>query len=70
MMPTAAAPAAASATAPHGPFNEPRGMVFCCDTVPSFLPLGSSTSQSMRMLCLPPLASADFKVTITAGPTK
>ena len=32
--------------------------MFCCDTVPSFLPLGSSTSQSMRMLCLPPLASA------------
>ena len=39
-MPSAAAPAAASAMAPHGPFSEPFGMVFCCDTVPSFLPLG------------------------------
>ena len=56
-MPSAAAPAAASAMAPHGPLSDPFGMVFCCDTVPSFLPLGSSTCQSMRMLCLPPLAS-------------
>ena len=61
-MPSAAAPAAASAMAPQGPFSEPLGMMFCWDTVPSFLPFGSSTSQSMRMLCLPPEAS--FRLTM------
>ena len=39
--------------------------VFCWDTVPTFLPLGLITSQSMRMLCLPPQASRMLTVPLT-----
>ena len=47
MMPWAAAAAAASAVLPHAPSSEPCEISFFCETVPSRLPCGSLTCQSI-----------------------
>ncbi len=57
-MPWAAAAAAASAVLPQAPSSEPCGTSFFCETVPSFLPVGSETLQSMVIGCLPSLLVA------------
>jgi len=52
---SAAAAAAASAVLPQAPSSEPCGTSFFWETLPSFLPLGSETLQSMVIGCLPSL---------------